>query len=215
MGERFLVWGGGGHGRVVADVLRACGDEVVGFIDRNPTMAVSSVTPLPVLAETDVIDSPSLPLGATAVALGIGDNAARLAALQQLQVRGIPCPPRVHATAVIGSGVVIESGTVVMAGAVVNACAQLGQAVIVNSGAIVEHDCWVGDGAHLSPGSVLCGAVRVGRQSWVGAAATVIPGIVIGEQVIVGAGSVVIGNFGGPGTLVGNPARVLKTEAST
>ena len=31
--ERFLIWGAGGHGKVVADLVRACGHQVAGYAD--------------------------------------------------------------------------------------------------------------------------------------------------------------------------------------
>jgi hypothetical protein len=33
--EAFLIWGGGGHGKVIADLVRACGFEVLRFVDAD------------------------------------------------------------------------------------------------------------------------------------------------------------------------------------
>ncbi|MBX6332487.1 MAG: acetyltransferase, partial [Gemmatimonadaceae bacterium] len=35
MPERVLVWGAGGHGKVVADLIRLTGHHLVGFADRD------------------------------------------------------------------------------------------------------------------------------------------------------------------------------------
>ncbi len=215
MPERFLIWGAGGHGRVVCDMLLACGDTVVGFVDRapqGPDILTCSGERVPLLADGDLAGNVSLPFGATAVALAVGDNGARLARFEEWSRRW-PCPLRVHPTAIIGRGVTIGEGTMVLPGVVINTGARIGRAVIVNTGVVVEHDCVLDDGSHASPGSVLCGGVSVGRRSWVGAGATVIPVRRIGADVVVGAGSTVISDVGDGETVVGSPARPIRRRS--
>lgn len=208
----ILIWGGGGHGKVVADLVRALGGEVAGFIDRDPAKVGQAVEPggaRVVLAEDVFLEQrvhdASAPV--RSVALAIGDNAARLAAFARVQ--GVDCPALAHPTAACSPSATFGAGTVVFAQAVVNAAAVVGRAVIVNSGAVIEHDCVLEDGAHVSPGAVLSGGVRVGTRSWIGAGATVIQGVAIGADAIIGAGAVVIRDVPDGVTVVGNPARVL------
>ncbi|GJG88449.1 hypothetical protein tb265_36300 [Gemmatimonadetes bacterium T265] len=208
-GRRFLIWGGGGHGKVVADLVRALGDEVVGFVDRDAAKIGQVVEPggaRVVLGEDDFLAGAGAHR-AGAVALAVGDNAARLGCLARAGASGVPA--LVHPTAACSRSATLGAGTVVLAAAVVNAAAALGRAVIVNSGAVVEHDCVVGDGAHVSPGAVLAGGVHVGARAWVGAGATVIQGVRVGSEAVVGAGAVVIRDVPDGVTVVGNPARVL------
>ncbi len=217
--KRFLVWGGGGHGKVVADLVRATGNEVAGYVDRDAAKLGREAEPggarVEVLEDSfrDALRAGALPLHADAVALGVGDNAARMAALGV--VPGELLPVLVHPSAVVSHSALLGVGTVVFAGAVVNAAARLGCAVIVNTRAVVEHDCMVGDAAHVSPGAVLCGGVHVGERSWIGAGAVVIPGVSVGEGVTVGAGTIVIKDVGDGTTVAGNPARLLGTMAGT
>jgi len=212
--DRFLVWGAGGHGRVVADVLRQLGHRVDAFVDRAP--ASGALPPVagvrtPVISEDELqarLDRGGLAAGGgVALALGVGDNRVREA--QRARLEGCDLPPIVAAAAVVSTGARVGRGTVIMPGAIVNVGARVGAAVIVNSGAIVEHDCVVDDAAHLSPGAVLCGGVRVGARAWVGANATLVPGVEVGEDAIVGAGAVVLADVPAGTTVVGNPARPL------
>jgi sugar O-acyltransferase (sialic acid O-acetyltransferase NeuD family) len=204
MADRFLVWGAGGHGRVVRDVIEAGGGEVVGFVSRD---AVASVDGLPVYAEAEFrsAGNAALPFGATALALGIGDNGSRLRAFESK--RHLGWPKCIHPSAIVGRDVQVGDATVVMPCVVINTGTLIGPAAILNSGAIVEHDCSVGEGAHLSPGSVLCGGVCVGRLAWIGSGATVKPGVSIGEGAVVGAGATVIRDVSAGLTVVGTPAR--------
>ncbi len=211
---RVLVWGAGGHGRVVADVVRAAGGTVVGFVDGDPGKVgrppVPGAPPV-LLAEADLLrvlgDGRAGDGGWNALAPGIGDNRARLRAFGLAQ--GAAWPALVHPSAVVSPSARTGEGTVVMPRAVLNADARVGRAAIVNTGAIVEHDCRVGDGAHLSPGCVLAGGARVGEGAWVGAGATVLPGVSVGPWAVVGAGAVVVRDVPGGTVVAGVPARPL------
>jgi sugar O-acyltransferase (sialic acid O-acetyltransferase NeuD family) len=150
--------------------------------------------------------------GATAIALGIGDNVSRITSLRNASYVSISS--LVHPSAVVSAPSVLGRGMVVFPLAVINAASRVGERVVVNSGAIIEHDCVVGDGAHIAPGSVLTGGVRVGARSTVGAGSTVLPGISIGSDSIVGAGAVVTRDVPDHAVVVGNPAKPLNSARS-
>lgn len=211
--ERVLVWGAGGHGRVVADVVRAAGGTVSGFVDRDAARVgrpAAPGAPPVLLSEADLLRllADGQADGAwDALALGIGDNRARLRAFAA--AAGGPWPVVAHPSAVLSPSAGLQAGTVVMPLAALNADARVGRAVIVNTGAVVEHDCVVGDGAHLSPRCVLAGGARVGEGAWVGAGATVLPGVSVGPWAVVGAGAVVVRDVPGGTVVAGVPARPL------
>ena len=203
--KRVLIWGAGGHGRVVADVVRASGLGVAGFVAQD---AARGDTP-PTIAEDDLLRVlPSLPLDADAVAIAIGDNAVRRRCLERLE--GVPLPVLRHPSAAVSESAIVGPGTVIFPGAVVNAGARLGPGVIVNSGAIVEHDCVLGGFVHVSPGAVLAGNVTVADEAWIGAGAVIIPGVRIGAGAIVGAGAVVIRDVEQHSIVAGTPARPIR-----
>ena len=219
--DSFLIWGAGGHGKVVADIVRSAGGEVAGFVDRDPAKLGTVAEPggaLVIISEADLLallaDSRSLSEagGATAIALGIGDNVSRITSLRNAP--DVSMPLLIHPSAAVSSTSVLGRGTVVFPLAVVNAAATAGDGVIVNSGAIIEHDCVVGDGAHIAPGSVLTGGVLVGARTTVGAGATVLPGIRIGADAIVGAGAVVTRDVPDHAVVAGNPARTMERAHS-
>ena len=205
--ERVLVWGAGGHGRVVADVVRAAGHEVVGWVDRAAGIADARLEPPVVVPESSLPESVrggALPLGATAIALGIGDNRARAEAMRRLDDRA---PAFVHPSATVSPSASVGAGSVIMPGAVVNANATIGRGVVVNTAAVVEHDCVLGDGAHVSPNATLAGGARVGERGWVGAGAVILQNVRVGDDAVVGAGAVVTRDVRDRDTVVGVPAR--------
>ena len=212
--SRFIVLGAGGHGRVVADLVRCIGHEVVGYADadvRKLGAAADGTDARVVLSQAELLaclrGDRAWRFSVEAVALGIGDNATRADLLEAIGAAMLP--PLVHPRAWAAATARLGAGCVVLAGAVINTDATLADGVIVNSRATVEHDCVVGRAAHISPGATLCGGVRVGDGSWVGAGAVVIPGVVVGAGSMVGAGAVVIRDVPGGATVAGNPARPI------
>jgi sugar O-acyltransferase (sialic acid O-acetyltransferase NeuD family) len=200
---------------VVADLVRACGHDLVGYVDADPAKLDQVVEPggaRVVLNELELLSGvgtgDGYPNGVDAVALAVGDNAARLRGLQGL---GALCVPAlVHPSAVVSPSASIGRGAVIFPAAVVNAGARIGDAAIVNSGAVIEHDCVLAEGVHVSPNATLAGGVQVGACSWVGAGATVIQNLTVGRDAVVGAGAVVIRDVVDGVTVAGVPAAPLR-----
>jgi len=220
--RRFIVLGAGGHGRVVADLVRTLGYEVGGYADAEVALVG---TPVDAAGANVLLTQSELfacargerpwPKGASAIALGIGDNAARAHARSVLTnaltsaLTSTLLPALVHPRAWVSGSAHLGTGVIVLAGAVINTGARVGDGAIVNSRATVEHDCVLGPDVHVSPGATLCGSVAVGEGSWIGAGAVIIPGRRLARRCIVGAGAVVIRDVASDATVVGNPARPL------
>jgi len=145
------------------------------------------------------------------VVIGIGHGATRLSRQTELLGAGAQIVSLVHPRATVSEFASLGAGSLVCAGAVVNVDVVLREAVIVNSGAIVDHDCSLNSGVHIAPGAHLSGNVQVGHNSWLGVGSCVKQGVRIGADVMVGAGAVVINDIPDGVTVVGNPARILRS----
>lgn len=208
MTRRVLVFGASGHGKVVADVVRAAGHDLAGFIDDDPVRRRDGLWELPVLGWeecTALAIGPDRP----AIALGIGDNRTRERVFDRVLPAGFEILTVVHPSAVVAPRARLGAGTVVMALVAVNPDAEVGEGAILNTGCVVEHDCRVGDFAHLSPNSALGGGVAIGDRTHLGLGAVVLPLVKVGDDVRVGAGAVVTRNVAPGVTVVGIPAKPL------
>ena len=204
MDNELVVYGAGGHGKVVAEILTISGQSVNGFIDDNPSLTGTSVVGIPVFAAIDWLQLHS---GAS-VALGIGDNRTRERSAVFVKRYGCKLAIAVHPAAAVARSAKIAGGTAIMPSAVLNPDCEIGEGAIINSGAIVEHDVRVDRYAHLSPNCAIAGGAQIGAYSHIGMAASVLPLKRVGVNCIVGAGAVVIDDIADNQVVFGVPAKV-------
>lgn len=204
--KSLAILGASGHGKVLADIAELVGWGTVHFFD-DGWPEKQQIGPWDVVGNTQslISESPSY----QGVIVAIGNNAIRLAKQLILEQAGCHLINLVHPSAVVSKYAILESGSVIMANAVINPFSQLGRACIVNTSATVDHDCVLSDGVHISPGANLAGGVTIGQCSWVGVGAAVRQLITIGDDVIVGAGAAVVSNLSSNNKFVGMPAKLL------
>lgn len=208
----IVVVGAGGHGKVLADTLRAAGHIVLGFVDADASKWNTRLDDLPILGSDHAIETYAAESIYLANGIGSTDSLAlRRAIYLRFHDRGYRFATVVHPGAVVSSNTKIREGAQIMAGAIVQPGVQIGVNSIVNTGAIVDHDCIVGEHCHLAPGSTLSGGVTVGSETHVGVGATVIQGVSVGRSVLIAAGSVVVRDVPDWSKVLGVPAREQKT----
>lgn len=207
-GKRVIIFGAGGHGKVLADVAMRSGLSVAGFVDDRLALRMVAGLEIPVLGNRAWL------LGQSrerfCCALGIGDNLTRMRIGEFLQNEGFELARLISPFAAVAASATIAAGVAVMAGAVINPLANLGEGALVNSGAIVEHDVKVGRYASLQPNSALGGAVEIGELAQVAISATVLPCLRIGCRSTLGAGSVATRSIPDDVIAYGIPARVQR-----
>lgn len=201
----FIIVGGGGHARVVHEVLNTLGHRVTGYTDPNPKGNAQGLY----MGDDSVLLDASPPHFYD-LALGIGKvntTDTRLALLEQLASHGYLFPVIQAKNATVHRDVFSGEGTQILDGAVVVTGSRLGRGCIINTRASVDHDCRLGDNVHVAPGAILCGDVGVGHHSMIGAGATLVPGIEICAGCLIAAGATVVRSIDRPGVYRGTPAR--------
>jgi UDP-perosamine 4-acetyltransferase len=208
----IVVVGGGGHAKVVIEILRAAGEVVLGFTDPD-TGAGSSA--LALRLGTDEALGELAAVGFRRVFVALGGNASRRRIGARLLAEGFELPNAIHPSATISPTVQLGRGVAVMAGAVLNAATRVSDLVVVNTGATVDHDCILGEGCHVAPGCHLSGFVRVGEEALLGVGSSIGRGesMNIGARAILGTGSVVVRDVPEGEIFAGNPARPIRAGA--
>jgi acetyltransferase EpsM len=192
----LVVYGGGGHGKMLIDLVRALNlYQIVGIVDDGLKPGVE-VMGYPVLGNADILpdlSSKGVKMALNAVG-GIGNISMRIEVFKKLAENGFVCPPIVHPSATVENSSVLLMGVQVLAKAYIGSEAQIKYGVIVNTGAIISHDCILDDFAIISPGAVIAGEVHIGKGSLVGMAATVNLRTKIGDRARIGNGATVKGD---------------------
>jgi sugar O-acyltransferase (sialic acid O-acetyltransferase NeuD family) len=196
--ERIVFIGGGGHARVLINLIQEIDEyEITGIVDPGLETG-SEVFTVPVLGSDDALpDVIAGGIKTACIAIGsIKDNSRRRELYMMVKNLGLSVPSLIHPRAVVSRlGSFIGEGVHVMAGAIIQPGTSIGENTIVNTGAVIEHDCIVGDNVHVCPGAVICGGSIIGDNSFIGAGATIIQSLEIGRDAVVGAGAVIYRNL--------------------
>ena len=203
----LLLFGAGGHARVVADA--ALYSEQWGAVqasDRNAEVCTGEL--LSGVPRVRLADLASVEGLAGALHVSIGNNLSRQREALVLGLERLVTV--VHPKASVSPYSNVAAGCFLAAQCVVAPGVQLGSCVIINHGAVVDHDTCVGAFSHIAPGAVLGGAAQIGSRVFIGAGAVVLPGMLVCDDAVIGAGAVVSADVVVAGTWAGVPARKLK-----
>jgi len=206
--SKALIFGSGGHGKVILDILLKSGDDVLGFLDDDEKKFGQDIFGFKVLGGWSYLENNK----DSAIVLGIGSNAIREKVFKKAKSLEIDIASAIHPQAIIAKNVSMGEGVVVMPGAVIGPDVTLEDGVVVNTSASVDHDCHLSRFCQIWPGAHLAGSVRVGEFSYVGTGASVIQNIKIGKNTMIGAGASVIKDIPDNVTCVGIPARIIRKD---
>jgi sugar O-acyltransferase (sialic acid O-acetyltransferase NeuD family) len=200
----LLIFGAGGHGRVVADAALLAGlwTRVLAS-DRDLARCVGELLPgVPAFRPEEAMAA------AKAVHVAIGNAASREKEVATLAAGVLATVA--HPSSSVSQNARVGAGCFIAAQAVVGPGACLGTSVIVNHGAVVDHDVAVGDFSHIAPLAALGGGAQIGQRVLVGSGAMILPGVRVCNDAVIGAGAVVADHLTEPGVYAGVPARRLK-----
>ena len=211
MTKELAIVGASGHGKVIADIAEQLGFIVNFYDDAYPGKTHIEHWPIHgTCADLFALNTTNAtPID---VVVAIGNNNIRLQKIKLLQQNNFNLIILIHPTAVISQYAAIAAGTVVFAGAVINAFAKVGVGCIINTAVVVEHDCTISNFTHICPNVALAGGVSIGSKSWVGIGSQVKQLVTVGDNCLIGAGSTVVKNIPDNVTAFGSPAVVIKSH---
>jgi len=177
--DKIVIFGAGGHGKVVLDILIESGMTILGFIDDDKAKIGQKIRGFNVLGDFAYFEKKK----SVTLVLGIGNNVIREKIFNKAKNMGIGITSAVHPKAIVSKDVKLGEGVVIIPGAVINSGTVLEDGVVINTGASVDHDCYLGRFSQVWPGAHLAGSVRVGEFSYIGTGAAVIQNINIGKVI--------------------------------
>lgn len=191
--DDLIIYGGGGHGKTVIELVRALGKyRLIGIVD-DRMVPGCDVLDAPVIGGASLLGSLAengLHKVVNAVG-GIGHVEVRVRIFELLMAAGFQFPTVIHPTAFVEPSVKIEDGVQILAKTYISSDAMIGFGTVINAGVVVSHDCQLGKYVNLSPGAMLAGGVSLGDRVQVGMAATINIDIKVGDGSRIGNGATV------------------------
>jgi len=148
----WVIYGGGGHARVVGDAIKLNNEELVSYFDDNQDLV--SINEIPISPYHESIAQQA------SLIIGIGNNEIRRNISKYIVHEfGIVLHPK----ATVAADVVIGEGSIVLAGAVIQSGAIIGKHVVINANVTVDHDAMIGDFCSIYPNSYIGGGAKIGK----------------------------------------------------
>jgi len=186
--KKIIIIGGGGHARVLLDILNLDSYPVIGYTDLTQQDKIQAEY----LGDDNYIHQ--YKTDEIYLVNGIGSAwrpQKRRKIFEKFKSSGYRFNSVIHPKSIISPQAELGEGIHVIGGVVINAGAIIEENVIINTSSSVDHDCEVGAHTHIAPGVSISGGVKIGQGCLIGTGAKIIQGISIGDNVLVGAGEVI------------------------
>lgn len=200
--SEIFVFGAGGRGREVSDLILDSGGSTVGFLD-DFSSGNDFIDGVPILRPEEIahVDHWVIAVGEPFWRKSFRE---RLINFSENNVSIISKSAFISKSAHIGDGSVISAYCSVQAGAII------ANNVDLNTSSIIGHDVMVGENSVISSQVNLGGGVIIGSECYVGMGVLIKEGVTIGSGSIIGMGSICYQDIPEGVIALGNPCRVAK-----
>jgi sugar O-acyltransferase (sialic acid O-acetyltransferase NeuD family) len=198
---------------IVSDVVESCvrlGLPIAAWIKNTDGKTYEA-------AGQDVVRAEDITSELTALefAVPLFAPANRRAAAEHARQIGFTRPRTlIDPTSIVASSTTLGPGCYLNSVANIGAAGKIGRFVFINRSASVGHHTEIADFVSIGPAAVIAGNVRIGPGALIAAGAVVLPGMEIGENAVVAAGAVVTKPVPPRSMVMGNPARIVRSEIS-
>lgn len=197
----MILYGAGGHAKVVIDCVISQEDELEGFFDdKSDLVSLNGYDVFGPYDETYLPDEK--------IVITIGDNEIRKRLAKSVIRHRFG--KVIHKSAILSPYAKIGDGSCVVQGSVLQSGVKIGKHCIINTSCSIDHDAVIEDFCHISPGVTICSGVKIEEGVHIGAGATVLPQVSIGKWCVIGAGAVITQNLPDYSLVVGVPGKVIR-----
>ena len=205
----LVIIGAGGFAREVAWLVEEINEvdkewNLLGFLDENKNNHGLRLNSYPVIGGLEFLEKNEV-----FYVCAIGNSKVRKQIIQKIEKSNATPATLVHPSVMISKKyTTIGEGTIICAASIITV--NLGKHNIVNLDCTIGHDVVTEDFVTVYPSVNISGNCNIGECTELGTGTQIIQGKNIGENVIVGAGSVVVKDIEANKTVVGVPAKIIK-----
>ena len=211
--KKIVLFGAGGLGREIASTIEAINRiekkyDFLGFIVEGKYYKPDSFADgYPILGDENwLLSHKDVYCTCT-----IADVNAKKRIQEYFEEKGINFETIISPLAKVNHHSYIGSGCVIYPHVLISTNVKLGKGVLLNSYVTIGHDATIGDYSNVMPTTGISGNVHIGEQVNIGGHAFIVPKKKIGDKAVVAAGSIVFSNVKAGTTVLGNPAKRMRT----
>jgi len=209
---KIAIYGGGGFGLEVAMLIEQIKKishewELIGFFDDGEPEG-KNINGYPILGGIDKLNQWTSDLF---LVLAMGIPKTKKYVLGKIHNKKISYPVLIHPSVIMGNRkyLTIGEGSIICAGTIITTNISIGRHVILNLSCTVGHETEIGDFSSFMPTCNISGQAKIGEENFWGTGAKIINKKVVGNNVVVGAGSVVIDDIPDNVIIAGVPAKAI------
>ncbi|WP_339003299.1 acetyltransferase [Fusobacterium polymorphum] len=208
--KKIVIIGASGFAREVAWLIEEINSyklewEILGFVDDNLKNLPEYINGYKVLGDISYINQLS---DETFFIIGIGNSKIREQIAKKIGNRKFAI--LIHPNIKISSTNHIEEGTIICSGSILTVNINIKKHCIINLDCTIGHSAILEEYITVLPSTNISGNVNIKRCTTLGTGVKIIQGITIGENVMIGAGAVIIRDIEDNCTVVGNPGKIIK-----
>lgn len=210
--KQIVIIGAGGFGREVLWLIERINAkemtwEIKGYID-DGIKAGTQINGYPVLGGIDYLQKVEEQI---AVACAIGSSQTRKKIIEKIShKKNIEFPNLIDPDVQMSNYIELGRGNIICAGSILTVNISICNFTILNLNCTVGHDVILNSFVTVYPNVNVSGCVSIGERTEIGTGTKIIQGKTIGEDIVIGAGAVVVRDIDIPGTYVGVPVKAVK-----
>ena len=186
--KSIILYAAGGHSVAVLEILKLLNFDVIAYVDKEKKRWLENIK---FLEESNLEKK----YKNFSLAIGLGGTSPsqlkkRLKKLIALEKLGKKFPILTHPKSIVAKDAIIDSGVVIMPGAIIRSKAKIEKYSIISSGSIIEHNTVIKKGCHIAPGAIVLGAASCGSCSMIGSNSVVLQNKILADGSFVKAGAV-------------------------
>ncbi len=213
--SKLLLLGASGLAREALAAVNASGaHEVIGFLDDDPALWDQQLDSVKVQGGIEEVQR--FPAAKLVLCTGSGSSRSTIAKRLSTLGRGHDADYAtiIHPSVSVAPSCRVDTGSILLAGAVLTASAVLGRHVVVMPNATITHDDRIEQFATVCAGVSLGGSAHIGEGAYLGMNSSVKERVRVGKYSILGMGAVLLTDLPPGETWAGVPARRIDRVGS-
>ena len=210
--KNLIVYGAGEFGSLVANIISYFDEyNICAYGDDKEFRKDSLINGIPIFNKDQLFKFANENSIKFAIS-SIGNNFIRADKYNLLKGKGFEMISIVHPQALIDTNVDYGDNVIIEMGTAIHTHSTIGNNVFLGGDALIGHHNKIGNHVLVGGNVSFGGSVIVEDYVSVGVGASIKPGVILGEGSIVGVGAAVIKDVDPGSTVVGVPAKPIKTN---